>query len=102
MKPPKTVFSGYQFHGIRPIWVDVMPGKDISFGIHMCWEGRVDLHLFNIIIAIGLVPVYSTLYKGANNYTETGKKFASSNSFHKSYKARRSLPYFRSGVPLGD
>lgn len=97
----KRTFSGYHFHGFKPIWVDVMPGKDMSFGLHICWKGRVDLHIFNLIISVGLVPVYSSLYKISGNQDEFGKKFASSNSFHNSYKAKKAYSSFRAGVPFG-
>lgn len=96
-------FLGTKFHGIYPVWVDVMPGKDISLGIHICWKGRLDIHLFNLIIAIGYVPVYSAVFgeygspRAARTY---GKRYATSNSYHAAKVAKgQKEPYFRAGVP---
>ena len=55
-------------------WTPNFGTRDISFGIHLCWAGRVDIHFLFGMLSIGRVPIYRW----------TGKpEFASSNSFHK-------------------
>lgn len=96
-------FLGTKFYGIYPLWVDVMPGKDVSLGIHICWRGRIDFHIFNLIIAIGYVPVYSAVYgpyRAAESERTYSKKYATSNSYHIAKLTKdKKQPYFRAGVP---
>lgn len=47
--------------------------KDVSFGIHICWQGRVDIHILWGMLSIGNVPIYTD---------KQGRQFAVSNSYH--------------------
>lgn len=57
---------------IRPIWVSKFEGNDISLGIHICWVGRLDIHILFWMISIGVVPIYKIGIKSV----------AVSNSYH--------------------
>ena len=61
------------FYTIKPFWLTRFPGADISFGIHICWAGRLDLHLLNFMLSFGVVPIYED---------KKGRRFAVANSFH--------------------
>ena len=67
------------------IWWTDFGTKDISFGIHICWKGRLDIHILHGMLSLGNVPIYMD---------REGKEFAVSNSFHKTGKRP-----FRAGVP---
>jgi hypothetical protein len=55
------------------IWWTNFQTKDISFGIHICWQGRVDIHFLCGMLSMGNVPIYTD---------KQGRQFAVSNSFH--------------------
>ncbi len=74
-----------KFDCIRWFWLTTFGTKDISLGIHICWAGRLDVHILWVMISIGIVPIYRDRHN---------KKFAVSNSYHKTNK----LP-IRAGVP---
>lgn len=57
---------------------------DISFGIHICLKGRIDIHILKYMISIGNVPMYADK-KG---------EFAVSNSYHST-----KIGSLRSGIP---
>lgn len=59
---------------------------DISFGIHISMDGRVDVHFLIWVVSIGNVPVYEY----------NGKEFAASNSYHKD---KTKTVNFRAGTP---
>ena len=65
-------------------WTDFKT-RDISFGIHICWAGRIDFHIGTGMLSIGNVPLYKDNKKSI---------FAVSNSFHNT----RKLP-IRAGTP---
>jgi hypothetical protein len=46
---------------------------DISLGIHLCWSGRIDIHIGVGMLSIGVIPLYKTA---------KGDIIAVSNSFH--------------------
>jgi hypothetical protein len=60
------------------IWIDDLGRPDISFGFHICWKGRIDLHFMWWIISFGKVPIYE----------HNKKHFAASNSFDEKYRKR--------------
>lgn len=66
-------------------WTKDFGTNDISFGIHICWKGRIDIHVLFGMLSIGRVPMYRNL--------KTGLVFAVSNSFHKTKK-----PPYRAGT----
>ena len=47
--------------------------KDVSFGIHWCWQGRLDIHFWHGMLSIGRVPLYQM---------NDGRIIAVSNSYH--------------------
>lgn len=55
------------------IWWTNFQTKDVSFGIHICWQGRVDIHFLWGMLSLGNVPIYTTTQ---------GKQIAVANSFH--------------------
>lgn len=55
-----------------PFWITKFGMVDVSFGIHICWRGRVDFHILTWMISIGNVPIYEF----------RGKQIAVSNSYH--------------------
>lgn len=61
-----------KFQTISPCWVTTFPTNDISFGLHICWKGRIDVHFLIFMISIGNVPIYK----------RNGKFIAVSNSYH--------------------
>lgn len=65
-------------------WITDFGYPDMSFGIHICMKGRLDIHFLKWMISIGNVPIYQM----------GGKNIAVSNSYHKTKK----LP-MRAGVP---
>lgn len=73
-----------KFEHISHFWYTDFRTKDISFGVHICWKGRIDIHFLFGMLSIGIVPIYS----------QQGKRIAVSNSFHQDKK----LP-IRAGVP---
>ncbi len=76
MKYVKTTF----------IWWTDFGTKDISFGIHICWKGRLDIHFLHGMLSLGNVPIYTD---------KRGKQFAVSNSHHtdKTKPVRAGVPY---------
>lgn len=74
-----------KFHKIVYFWWTNFETKDVSFGIHICWKGRVDIHFLSGMLSIGNVPLYKT---------KEGKIIAVSNSFHSDKKKpiRASIP----------
>ncbi len=67
MKYYKTVF----------FWHTDFKTYDISLGIHICWSGRIDLHILNRMISFGNIPLYKT---------QKGDIIAVSNSWHNTKK----------------
>jgi hypothetical protein len=65
-------------------WTPHFGTNDISFGIHICWKGRVDIHFLWGMLSVGIVPIY----KNHNGL------FAASNSYHcdKTKRIRASVP----------
>lgn len=70
------------------IWLTSFGWPDVSFGLHWCWKGRLDIHFLIWMLSIGNVP----LYRNQDN-----KLFAVSNSFHTAQDKRRHA--LRAGVP---
>ena len=60
--------------------------KDISFGIHVCWKGRIDIHIWTGMMSVGNIPLYKT---------REGRIIAVSNSYHED----RNKP-IRAGVAI--
>lgn len=78
------------FNHIARIWWTDFGTKDISFGIHICWDGRIDLHIWTGMLSLGVVPIYE-------KRDMLGKKLlAVSNSFHKDITKTSRM---RAGVP---
>ena len=68
-----------KFIGYKWLWLTKDFGtKDISFGIHICWKGRIDIHFWTSMLSIGRVPIY--MY--ADRCGEW-KTIAVGNSYHK-------------------
>jgi hypothetical protein len=67
-------------------WITNFGYPDVSFGVHICMDKRIDIHFWIWMISIGNVPVYET--------NKPGELIAVSNSYHKTNK----LP-LRAGVP---
>lgn len=63
-----------KFSRITWLWLTDFQWPDISFGIHICMAGRIDIHFLKWMISIGVVPLYTDRRE---------KEFAVSNSFHK-------------------
>ena len=74
------------FNHIARIWWTDFGTKDISFGIHICWDGRIDLHIWTGMLSLGVVPIYRCL--------RTSKLIAVLNSFYQGNTKR-----LRVGVP---
>lgn len=77
-----------------PIYLTRFPGGDISLGLHLCWKGRIDLHIGVWMLSIGNVPIYQD---------RDHKSIAVSNSFHKWATRKRPVeqrPALRAGVPM--
>lgn len=67
-------------------WITNFGAPDVSFGVHFCAAGRIDIHFLFWMLSFGKVPIYQN---------KSGKQFAVSNSFHKTQKGPlrdRSLP----------
>lgn len=62
-----------------------MGWPDVSFGLHICMSGRVDVHFLKWIVSIGRVPIYQR---------RDGSRFAASNSYHE-----KRATEFRAGTP---
>lgn len=62
-----------KFHSIKPFWFTHFGTSDVSLGVHVCWGGRVDLHILTFMLSFGRVPIYED---------RKGRKFAASNSYH--------------------
>lgn len=73
------------FYKFRKIWWTNFQTHDISFGMHICWKGRVDIHFLCGMLSLGRVPIYKT---------HNGKLIAVSNSYHSDKKKP-----FRAGIP---
>ena len=76
-----------KFHAIKPFWFTDFGTLDVSLGVHLCWDGRIDLHILTFMLSFGRVPIY---------VDRNGHKFAVSNSYHKDVNKRVPL---RAGVP---
>ena len=74
-----------KFIKIKHFWVTDFGGGDISFGVHICWDWRIDIHILRWMFSVGKVPIYED---------RKGVKFAASNSYHNGVSKR-----IRSGVP---
>jgi len=75
----------FRFVGFRWLWTTKYDGWDLSFGVHLCWKGRIDIHLGVWMYSFGRVPIFET---------KTGRRFAASNSFYEDQKSE-----LRAGVP---
>lgn len=75
-----------KFLYFRWIWLTDLGWPDVSFGVHICLDGRVDFHFLKWILSIGKVPVYQT---------KDGRRLAASNSYHQNKSAA-----FRAGNPV--
>lgn len=73
-----------RFLHLRKFWIDDLGWPDISFGVHVCLDGRLDVHALKWVISFGKIPIYQT---------REGNMIAVSNSFH----SRGKLP-IRAGV----
>lgn len=62
-----------KFHHIARFWITDFRWPDVSFGIHLCLDGRIDFHFLKWMVSIGRIPVYSN---------PKGDLYAVSNSFH--------------------
>ena len=62
--------------------IDDLGWPDISFGMHLCMRGRIDIHFLKWIISLGKVPIY----------TNGRSEFASSNSYDERVKIRSNKP----------
>ena len=65
-----------KFQKTAKFWITDFGYPDISFGIHICMDKRIDIHFWTWMISIGNVPIYET-NKGL---------IAVSNSYHKTKK----------------
>ena len=74
-----------KYHKTTLFYITDFTGYDISFGIHICWAGRVDIHFLRWMISIGNVPLYK-------DFDDT--VYAASNSYHTGRSKR-----FRAGIP---
>lgn len=84
--------SALVFRRTTWLWWSSFGTWDISLGLHLCWRGRLDLHIGTGMLSVGRVPLYS---KGSH-----GKEFAVSNSFHTDMRQRNtSSRPVRAGVP---
>jgi hypothetical protein len=68
-----------KFIKISKFWITDFSWPDISFGIHICMDGRIDIHFLKWMISIGNVPIYED---------KKGCLFAVANSYH-SGKSKR-------------
>lgn len=57
----------------RFFWITFFGIPDVSFGIHICMDFRVDFHLLFWMLSIGNVPIYQL---------KDGSRIAVSNSYH--------------------
>ena len=74
-----------KFQYFRKFWITDFGWPDISFGIHFCFDGRIDIHILQWMISVGKVPIYQN----------KDKLIAVSNSFHNKTSTNireRSLP----------
>lgn len=62
-----------KFHRWTKIWWTDFGTPDISLGIHVCWSGRIDLHIWTGMLSLGKIPLYKD---------QKGRIFAASNSYH--------------------
>jgi hypothetical protein len=75
-----------KFDHIARFWWTDFGTNDISFGIHVCWDGRIDLHIWTGMLSLGIVPIYRC--------QRTNNSMAVSNSFHLDNTKR-----LRAGIP---
>jgi len=73
-----------KFYALKRFWVTNFKLPDLSFGIHICMDKRVDIHFLTYMISFGNVPIYN----------DNGTLIAVSNSYHtgKSKKLRAGVP----------
>lgn len=73
---------------VRWYWTPSFGTNDISFGIHICWKGRLDFHIWKGMLSIGNIPLYQN---------KDGYVYAVSNSFHEknNFPVRAGVPHFR-------
>lgn len=75
-----------KFSHMSKFWVTDFGWPDVSFGVHICTKGRVDVHFLKWMFSFGKVPVYQDA---------KDKRFAAANSFH-DQKVRNAV---RAGTP---
>jgi len=82
-----------EFCCTKKFWITRFGTPDFSFGVHFCFERRVDIHFLFWMVSVGNIPIY----------TQNGEMFAASNSWHKWYQQnkekRKRAPRLRAGVP---
>lgn len=78
----KTCFS----HWAKIWWTPDFGTNDISFGLHICWDGRIDIHFWKGMLSLGRVPIYSL--------APDGRLVAVANSYHKDRRKN-----IRAGTP---
>lgn len=76
----------FEFLYFRKIWITDFSWPDISFGVHWCWYGRLDIHFLKWMISFGKIPIYQNT---------DGNRIAVSNS----YWAGENTKTLRAGVP---
>lgn len=73
-----------KFDSIKNIWVTNFGLPDISFGIHICMDKRIDIHFLWWMFSFGKIPIYK----------DDETFIAVSNSFHNKRSKR-----LRAGTP---
>ena len=73
-----------KFNSIKRFWFTDFGYPDISFGVHICMDARIDIHFLWWMFSFGKIPIYE----------ERGNLFAASNSYHtgKSKRLRAGTP----------
>lgn len=85
-----------KFVGFKWLWLTRSFGtKDVSFGIHICWKGRIDIHFWTGMLSIGRVPIYMYV-----NHSNEWVSVAVGNSYHEDrLNGSRNRRPIRAGVP---
>jgi len=90
------------FSHIARFWLTDFGTSDLSLGVHICWDGRVDLHLGKYMLSFGKVPIYWYRKHGSVDNGPISvlyeEQIAYANSCHNSIKNRKAL--YRAGVPV--
>jgi hypothetical protein len=108
MKKSNTYYTHNEncFSHIARFWITNFATedmKDVSLGVHVCWDGRVDIHIGTYMLSLGKVPIY---FFRTYAHTDEGikliheEKIAYNNSSHKRKLANKTRFLHRSGVPI--